>query len=314
MRLEVSFDLYQKNWYVGELYNSFFNFLKEIPGIEVEYLTIKELSEKHNSHQNNYSPSIFNIYNLFVTNKDTNKTFIHSLSDYAPAMMDDNSGITNFDVAAFSCSSNLTNEMFLKYNSKYKIIPSFYILEKWDDFDLIKKYETNLNKINKCYFNGLCYGDRALYKNIVSNNSFFNFKDKSDSNDYRTKESYYGELSSYNFGFSLDGAAKICYRDLEYFGLGVLCLREKLNILTNDPIVEGIHYIKLIDDDIKSMIYQPNQHNIVNDKLTEKIETIIMNNEYKDIINNSKLWFSKNCEPNNQIKLLFSFLQEGGIL
>ena len=314
MTIEISFNRYQHNWYVGELYQKFYEYLVEKYGNDsIQFTHMDKLAERFGHQNNTHSLSIFSIYNLIITNKKTNKTFIHSLSDYAPVMMDDNTGILNFDVAAFSCSSNLDENMINKYSSKYKILPSFYILEHLTDIDLIEKNKLKTDKINKVYFNGLCYNDRAIYKKILDINNNFIFKNKSTTSDFLNKEEYFYEVSKYNFGLSINGAAKICYRDVEYFGLGILCLREPLNIITKDPLINGVHYITLLDDDIRSKIYIESEYGYINEKITNKINDII-NNDYSDIINNSRKWYENNCLPINQIKTLEYFLKDCKII
>jgi hypothetical protein len=312
-KLIVSFDKYQSDWYVGELYYSFFNFLKTLPNISVEYKHIKDLSSEYPQSGDKYI-DIFSIYNLIIINKDTKKVFIHSLSDYAPTMMDNISGILNFDVAGFACASNLNKDLYEKYSKKYKIFPSFYILENYSDLNLIELNRNNqTQKINSCYFNGLCYGDRGKYRDLLSENSSFIFRDKSSSSDYRPKEKYYEELNNYNFGLSLNGAAKICYRDLEYFGLGVLCLREPLEIMTRTPLLPNVHYIEFIGEDIKSILYDLDKSKTISKKLETKLNEIITN-DYSEILVNARKWYEENCLPENQIKMLYTFLVECDII
>lgn len=310
MRLLVSFDRYQENWYVGELYYNFLLYLQDL-GIDVVYKNIKDL-EKEYKKENNDNLSIFSIYNLIITNKDTNKTFIHSLSDYAPAMMDDNTGILNFDVSAFSCSSNLNDEVVSRY-TKYKIIPSFYILENFTDLELVDKFYASKKTINACYFNGLCYGHRSRYKDILSDKNIFHFKDKNNPEEYRDKVGYFGDLSNYKYGISLDGAAKICYRDIEYFGLGILCLRERLNIITHNPIIEEFHYLNIFDDDIQKLLYDESNSGTVLDYVKNKINNIT-EEERLYVTSNAREWYINNCTKSSQIKLLHKFLIDANIL
>lgn len=315
MIIEISFNRYQHNWYVGELYHKFYEYLIDKYGNDsIKFTSMDELAERFGCSTNTHSLSIFSIYNLIVTNKKTNKTFIHSLSDYAPVMMDDNTGILNFDISAFSCSSNLDENTFQKYSSKYKILPSFYILENLTDFDLIEQNKKSFGGINKAYFNGLCYNEREIYKKILDPNEYFIFKNKSSPSDFLNKTDYFNEISKYNFGLSLNGAAKICYRDVEYFGLGVLCLREPLNVMTKDPIINNVHYITLLDDDIRSKLRFESEYKYINEKITSIINNIINNNDYYDIINNSRKWYENNCLPINQIKILESFLKDCEII
>lgn len=312
--LLVSFDQYQNDWYVGELYKSFIEYLKN-KNISINYINIKELSNQYN---HNYSiDSIFSIYNLIITNIDTKKTFIHSLYDGAPAMMDRYSGIENFDIAAFSCCSNLTPEIYDKYSTKYTIFPSFYILENFSDINYIEQYyqeKKTKNKQLKCYFNGLCYGHRGIFKQALKNNKYFCFKDKSEPSSFQQKIDYYNELSNCKFGLSLNGAAQICYRDVEYFGLGILCLREKLNILTDSPLIQNTHYINLIDDEINKLLYNHNWIEL-NNALNNKIKKYIINDLYaEDIINNAKNWYNNNIKLESQHKILYKFLEKSGVL
>lgn len=311
--LLVSYDHYQYDWYVGELYKNFVNFLKS-KNISIEYINIKELANKYNYNYN--INSIFSIYNLIITNKKTHKTFIHSLYDGAPAMMDANSGINNFDIIGFSCCSNLTQNIIDKYSSKYNIYPSFYILENFSDMTYIEKYfnnKKNKSKKFKCYFNGLCYGHRGLFKLALHDNQYFEFKDKSNSNDFRQKINYFDDLTNCMFGLSLNGAAKICYRDIEYFGLGVLCLREKLDILTYSPIEENIHYINFIDHEINNLLYS-NKFNELNNLINEKLITIDKNYNINNIINNARNWYINNAMLDSQCTILYKFLQKTGII
>ena len=127
MIIEISFNRYQHNWYVGELYHKFYEYLVDMYGNNnVVYTSMDDLARRFGHTSDTHSLSIFSIYNLIITNKKTNKTFIHSLSDYAPIMMNDNTGILNFDVAGFACTSNLSKDFYEKYSKKYKIFPSFY--------------------------------------------------------------------------------------------------------------------------------------------------------------------------------------------
>jgi hypothetical protein len=155
----------------------------------------------------------------------------------------------------------------------------------------------------------LCYGVRGLYKNILDKSNFFDFKRK-DGPDYKTKEDYYSQMSSYKYGLSLDGAAKICYRDIEYFGMGILSLREKLDVMTCEPIIPDINYIELIDDDIKSKISNQDYEKYIIDKLENNLSEIFSDKEKINyIINNSRKWYEKNCLPENQINLMLSFFE-----
>lgn len=314
MKYLVSFDGYQGNWYVGELYKKFFETLSS--EFSCEYVHMSDLANQYNepTNYNQNLPSLFNIYNLIVQDKDTKKTFVHSLHDYAVVMLEHHSAIDKLNVVSFSCSSNLTKETFEKNKTKLKIIPSFYILEHWSDIDLIQKVKSmKYDRKDRAYFNGLCYGFRGQYYNIFKNSNIIDFKNKNDSNEYQPKHEYYESIKKYKYGLSLNGAAKICYRDLEYFALRTLNLREPLDIITRDPLKQDVHYKVVIDADIQSKIYDQTQFDYIKEKVKNKIIDIDNSGETEYILNESEKWFNNNCLPDKQISLLKQFIKESEI-
>lgn len=314
MKYLVSFDAYQGNWYVGELYKKFFDSLSS--EFECEYVHMTDFASRYSepTGYNNNLPSMFNIYNLIVQDKHTKKTFVHSLHDYAVVMLEHLSAIDKLNVVSFSCSSNLTKDIIDKNNGKIKIIPSFYILEHLSDIELIqntKKLE--LDRQNKAYFNGLCYGFRAQYYNIFKNSPLVDFRNKNDGKEYQQKSDYYQSIKKYKYGLSLNGAAKICYRDLEYFALRTLNLREPLDIITHDQLKPDVHYKILIDSDIQSKIYEESQFEYIKEKIKNKIIEIDNSGECEYILNESEKWFNNNCLPEKQIDLLKQFIKQSEI-
>jgi hypothetical protein len=223
-------------------------------------------------------------------------------------MMEESSGIENFDVVKFSCVSSLTKELYSQYSKKYNIVPSFYILEEWNEHDYIEKYRYEEKINSKLFFNGACYGIRNNFKNLLENNLYFEYKEKHYN--YKNKENYYKEISKYKHGFNLDGAAKICYRDIEYFGMGITLFRDELNIMTNEPIIKNEHYFVIIDDDIKSSIYDNGQKKYVIDKIENNIENVFKNYDVDSVIKNSRTWYERNSLPNNQLNTFIGFMED----
>jgi len=314
MTLTISYDPFQSNWYVGELYKYFHTYLIN-KNIKVFYTPIKDLAKKLNetSDWNNRYPSLFNIYNLIVTNNTSGKTFLHSLSDYAPFLLEHQSALDKLNIKAFAFCSNHTDTIIVKYNYlNINLIPSFYILENWNDHEYIRINKHNIKK-NNCYFNGLGYGHRELYINYLKTNSFFTMKDKRNPNDYLSKPLYYENVSKYRYGLSLNGAAEICYRDVEYFGLGVLCIREPLSIKTKDNLEPNIHYKSILDDFVTSNIFNPEKINEIIEYIIDSINNItIEESEY--ILNNAKKWYENNAMPDKQVDFLYQCLIENDII
>lgn len=312
MKLNVSYDLLYHNWYVGEFYRYFFEKLQSLSNIEVNFKPMHELAAFHNVARDYHNgfPSIFSPYNLIISNVENGKTFVHSWNDYAPAMLQPKSGIENLDVVKFACVSRLDEEFMTNYSGTIKVQPSVYLLENWNDHDLIVKNRSNQKTNPKLYFNGLCYGVRERYRHVLSKSNFFDFK-KKDSPDYLDKSRYFEQLSNYKYGLNLDGAAKICYRDLEYFGMQTLLFREKLDVLTFNPLFTNEHYIELFDDEVKSIINNDEKIDYVIQLLENRINEEISNTEKVSyILNNSFNWFEQNCLPENQANIILSFFED----
>jgi hypothetical protein len=150
---------------------------------------------------------------------------------------------------------------------------------------------------------------RERYIDVLNNSQMFNLK-KKDKGGHLTKERYFEEFSTHKYAMNLDGVAKICYRDLEAFGLGCLLFREKLNVMTYEPIEVNKHYIELIDDDIKSKINDDSQIPYIIEKVETKINDVITSGESEYIVNQARGWYERNCLPENQIKIMTSFLED----
>lgn len=306
----ISYEHGYSNWYVSEFYKFFHKRLEETLGITFEYRSLRELANSFGYKIDNHSDTLFNWFNLVIMNKKTEKLFIHSWYDYAHVTIDwcyDN----QFNVVKFSCVSNLTDEYVKKYDF---VQPSIYYFENWSDHDLIKKYEGNQKINNKIYFAALNHGIRGHIMDRLKMFEFFNIYSKTNPNEFRQKDVYFNELSSHKYGLSLNGAANICYRDLELFGLGVLNLREKLNCNTFNPILPNIHYLEFIDNDfIHKLITNQNIENEIKDKI-DFLKDFYNSEKYNEIIRNSKNWFLQNCLPESQFNILFSFLDNLEIL
>jgi len=316
MTIIVSFRHLYNDWYAGELYTKFFSLLKETyKHINFEYVDIVEFGKRFgcfNEYSPNGLPTIFSPLNLIIFNPKTEKIFIHSLHDYASVMI---SSLEQFQkqipFIKFCCSSNLTTEL-LSENKHDNIIiqPSFYCLENLSDYERVEKLKMNKKVYENPFFVGLTYGDREIFKEIFKKSARFDFLDKRDDNSYFSKDEYYERVSRCLYGMSFNGAAKICYRDLEYFGLGVLNLRQRLGVCTVEPLIEDIHYINFFDDDIRNTALNDNSKKSVIDTLENKLDNIIKNNKVDFIINNARNWYSNNCTPSSNVKWLDKFLKD----
>ncbi len=311
-KLIISYEQGYNNWYVSEFYKYFHKRLSEITNIQFEYVSLRDLSHRFGKTLNNQTGNIFNWFNLVIYNQTTDKFFVHSWYDYAPEILK-YSVTNNFNVVKFSCVSNLTDSIIDEYKDKIIVQPSVYYVENWKDIEYIISTEPQSIKDNKTYFNGLNHGIRENVLNSLSNNSFFNIRTKGNPEHFRQKKDYYDEVSKHRFGLSLNGAANICYRDLELFGLGVLNLRQPLNSKTYEPIIKDVHYVEFINDDLVQKILSKENVDLIIDEKVNEILEFSMTNQYNDMIQESKRWFINNCLPENQFKTIVSFLDDFNI-
>lgn len=308
---------HMNDWYVGEIHKYFHErFVLEYPSIKFEFVENNELKQRYNlgDYSQNF-PSILNQYNFILINPKNNHTYVNSLNDFAPFCLYPNSGVENFDVKKFTFCSNFSDNL-LDPIKKYNPEPSFYILENFSDLNRIKKYRTKKRTINKAHFLGLIYGVRSAYQEIFEDSEFFEFRSKSDPQFFKDKEGYFDLISNYKMSFSVDGAAKICHRDIESIGVGNLLIRESLEIKTHSPLIPDIHYIELIKPEEKGLITSHDQQKkyfkeLLEDRLKEKISNHKKN---KEIIQNGINWFDENCIPEKQFELVNSFTNNLQIL
>lgn len=314
--LTVSFRHLYSNWYVGELYVKFFSFLKETyKHINFEYVDIGDLGKKYgftSEYTQHGLPSVFSPYNLIIINSKAEKMFVHSLQDFPTAMVPSLLEIQKqIGLIKFCFCSNLTSSFLDKHkHTGISLCPSFYCLENLTDYDLIKQNKQNTKSDKRPFFAGLTYGFRDFFKQLLIDSPKFNFLDKQDPNHFLEKGAYYAHLSKCFYGMSFDGAAKICYRDLEYFGLGVLNLRERLDVCTVEPLLEDVHYINFFDSEIKSYMWNYEKKQDIVRMLEDKLDDIIKTGKYEYIVNNANTWYTNNCIPQSHIKWLHAFTKD----
>lgn len=306
-KLIISYDFGYSNWYVGEFYKYFHHKLIETQNIDLEYVHLSEFSKKFGKKMNDNDP-LFNWFNLIIYNESNGKMFVHSWYDYAPEILE-YCLVKNINLVKFSCVSNLNDNIIDRYKEHTEVCPSVYYLENWSDLTSLLSCRSNdKKKIEKIYFNGAAHGIRENIINAFNKNEFFDLKVKSNPEHFREKKDYYDELSNYKFGLSLNGAANICYRDLELFGLGVLNIRQPLNSKTHNPIIKDIHYKEFITDKLVQTILLKGDINTSVEMLEKDIKDFYESKEYDYMINESYEWFNSNCIPEKQYNIILSFL------
>lgn len=314
----ISYDPNISDWYVSS-FNAYFHArLINENKAGIEFVSSEELAKQRGvvMNSNNSDPNdLYNCWNLIIFNKQTEKYFIHSWHDYSPVLIDwcMNNGI---NLVSFSCVNNVQLDYIIdRWKHKVKINPSVYYLHNWSDHQHIKKVSDKINRKHKAFFNGSPYGHRSCIMDLLNKNPFFDLRSKSISKNYKEGFAYFDEVSDYKFGLSLNGAAHICYRDLELFGLNVLNLRETFLSKTHNPIIKDVHYIELITPELLLDMYnQPEKATLVINEKIDQLEHFYNTDGYLNMLNEANKWFIGNVLPENQFKIIYSFLEDFTIL
>lgn len=309
---------HMNDWYVGEIHRYFHKkFEEKYKNIKFTFIENNEIKSKYNigDFESNF-PSIFNQYNFLLINPKNNAAYVNSLNDFAPFCLYPNRGTEIFDVKKFTFCSNF-NDDILEPIRKFNPEPSFYILENFSDLERIKKFRHKKRKYNKAYFLGLMYGSRNTYKNILSDSMYFEILSRRDEGNHKEKEEYFDTISDYSMSFNVDGAAKICHRDVESIGVGNLLVRETLEIKTYDPLIPNVHYLEIINSSEKKLLSDHDEttriyyKKLIEDRLSDVMSDSKRMNE---IIHEGVNWFDKNCTPESQFNLVDSFTQNLNLL
>lgn len=302
---------YRNDWYVGEIYKFFHQKLVEkYPKIKFEFIENDDFKNIHKiGDYNNGLPSVLNQYNFLLVNPYNNKTYINSLNDFAPFTVYPGSGVEKFDVQKFTCCSNYEDKL-IDPIKQFNPSPSFYILENFSDLERVQRFRNKKRTINKGHFLGLMYGKRLDYLEIFRNSTYLDIQSKDKPEFFKTKEQYFEKISQYKMSLSIDGAAKICHRDIECLGVGNLLLRESLEIKMHDPLLPNVHYLEILTPDEKINFSSHNEESkkYYKDLVEDRILSTIKNKKkVNKIINEGISWYEKNCLPEKQFEIIDSF-------
>ena len=113
---------------------------------------------------------------------------------------------------------------------------------------------------------------------------------------------YIMELNDHQIGISFNGAAEICYRDIEILGVNSVLFRPLfLTTQTTNPLVAEYHYVSYE----KKETSQEQLGCII-----DKYLSIIEDKEYlKYISDNGNAWYQNNGTSKKNIEILFQYLE-----
>lgn len=300
------------DWYVGDIYNYIANrFVEKYKNFSFEIRQMREVQGSYGQtdYVNDF-PSIYNIYNMLITNKRNKKTFVNGLGDHSIACFYNEADQNKVDIK----SGGIVSDAFFKEEhediiKKFNINPSFYILEKFSDLEYIEElYNSNIIKENKCYFNGLIHTNRNRYFDILKHQDIFVLENKSIH--WRMKKDYLDKLSKYSMSLGMDGACHggICHRDIEAMGIGNLLIREQLGSLTFNPLIPNTHYISLFSEEEKYNLnhtWDEDGYNYYGNIINSRMAELLKNNELiSHVREQGRNWYVSNCLPEKQFEIV----------
>ena len=77
-----------------------------------------------------------------------------------------------------------------------------------------------------------------------------------------------------------------------------------------EPLIPNVHYIEFFDDDIKNKITNKENWSELTETINLKFSNLTHNINLDDIKNNAREWFERNCLPDNQLKIFYSFMED----
>jgi len=156
---------------------------------------------------------------------------------------------------------------------------------------------------DKFIFRGAMYNEREYLLNNLNNPSFIFTKERIG---YRE---YLAEQINNLCALSINGAAEICNRDIELFGLGMPVLRTNLNVKFHNDLIPDVHYISLGNCEFRESYSFLNPESLKNN-VVKKFEFLTNNRDYcLSVGENARKWYLENCTMNSMILLLEKLLK-----
>ena len=120
-----------------------------------------------------------------------------------------------------------------------KYSPWIYFPCTIDDLEVFYEKRKTINEfIDKMYFRGTSISDRPIVTHV--SNELLNGYTPIGS-----PTTYFDDLINYKVGLSVAGRGELCYRDIEYMGLGIPMIRFEYKSELNPELIPNYHYISV---------------------------------------------------------------------
>lgn len=124
-------------------------------------------------------------------------------------------------------------------------------------------------------------------------------------------DTYANELINFKLGLSVAGRGEMCYRDVEYMGIGIPFIRFEYTTEFSEPLIPNFHYISVDrpDDlfDWMNLDRTGEKHHA--DMITQRYREVIHDTEFLSFIsNNAKDYYENYLSPSNSVDLTIKML------
>jgi len=187
-------------------------------------------------------------------------------------------------------------------NIQEKLVPvSFHPIIETNETGVEKMYELRKTKTtfgDKIVFRGIkSIPYRELVMDTLKHPNILVTSDKVP------EQQFLEEQSNNLCSLSMPGIGDMSCRDIELMGMGICMFRTPFHSSFDDPPIEGVHYVKICDWDwefidasyIKAIDIEKHNANLI--ALQEGIKDNI--DRYKQIGENARQWYLKNCTRNS---------------
>lgn len=182
-----------------------------------------------------------------------------------------------------------------------KYSPWIYFPSTIDDLEVFyEKRKTIDEYVDKMYFRGSSISDRPIITHV--NTEYLNGYDPIGG-----PITYFNDLINYKIGLSVAGRGEICYRDVEYMGIGIPMLRFNYISELNPNLIPNYHYISVDRPDDLPIDRLGNESHAK--LLEQRFLEVKDDKEFLDFISkNAREYYLKHLSRENRVKHTINLL------
>ena len=311
MRINIYYDPYNHNVPHVIVFEKLLQKIKET-FVDIDFHFQNSNTFQKNKNYTGFG-SKFGPHFMILENDDNKKYFVISYWDrIKDIVVFDN--VTNWDgqnLVEIFTSAGVQKDDFFYEKLDVTYTPISYLTQLVSIEDYIEVlYNGRQERMypSKLAFRGLLY----QFRDYLSKDNRFNVIDKS--NHFLNEKQYIEELSCSNLNFSINGAAEICNRDIEIFGLGTALFRTELNVKFHNKLIPNYHYISVNLDDINVKNFSEKfDFNGYWKELSDRVFDRF--NEVKDdydfinfVAKNGRKWYLENGTVDSNVNIIYNLL------